>query len=104
MTSRIKANNLLNIREDINHDLLDCYNLILSYTKNKTNVKPSTENINFIIKKHKKFIDMTNIQGKSKYNTLNLLIHYSNTYDPSLAMSTLTNSLNNRKIFNDNKC
>ena len=100
MTNRDRENKLRITREDINDNLLECYNLICTTIRNKN--KPEKKTIQFLIKKHKKFINKTNIGGRAKYNTLDLLIHYFNTSDPVLAIYTLTNSLNNRKIFNNN--
>lgn len=74
--------------QQINQNLLDCYNRILE-----------KQNINGLIRLHKTCIHRTNLLGKNKYNTLKLLEHYKNTADKSLALATLTNALCNRGIF-----
>jgi hypothetical protein len=70
-------------------------NLIESY---KRLVKG--ENINLIIRQHKKLINQMELNGKNKnkYKTINLLTHYKNTSDKTLALITLTNALNNKGL------
>ena len=100
MTRRDQENKLRILREYINEDLLDCYNLLRNRVKDKSTVKADDFYMNYLITRHKNFINKTNIGGRTKYHTLNLLIHYLNTQNPSIAMHTLTNSLNNRNLFN----
>ena len=81
-------------RESINENLLKCYKLICKKIHNKDD-----PNMKTIIKHHKTYISKSGIRGKKKYSTLNLLIHFNNTKDKKTAFMTLTNSLNNKKIF-----
>ena len=100
MTSRYQERKLRSLREYINEDLLDCYNLLRNRVKDKSDNKSKKLYIIYLIKRHKKFINKTNLYGKNKYHTLSFLVHYLNTKNPSIAMHTLTNSLNNRNLFN----
>lgn len=92
----LRAHDLKLDKESINEDLLECYNLL-----NKKNL--TIEDIDCIIRRHRRFINSTSIYGKNKYSTLNLLIHFRNTEDKSLAMGTLTSSLNKKGIFSISK-
>jgi hypothetical protein len=100
MTSRNQEHKLRGLREYINEDLLDCYNLLRNKIKDKSDINSKKLYIKCLIKRHKKVINKTNIYGKNKYHTLSFLVHYLNTQDSSIAMHTLTNSLNNRNLFN----
>ena len=76
-------------RELIYKDLYQCYERI-----------EKKENIDIIIKQHKKFINNLEVKGtnKSKFKTLSQLIVYKNSKDKSHAFSCLTNYLNNLKL------
>ena len=69
-------------------------NLHECYVKVKNN-----ENIDTIIKQHKRFINLLQINGKPKniYKTIKVLEHFKNTQNKSIAFSvfesTLCNSL-----------
>ena len=74
----------------INLDLLDCYNKLIA-----------GENIDILIRLHKKFINKMKMNGKNKnkYKTMDFLIHYRNTRDKITAIRLLTCCLNNRGLF-----
>jgi len=75
--------------ELLNRDLFDCYNRILK-----------KEPISTLIRSHSNFINKLQLSGHNKnHKTLAILIHYKNTKNKAIALSTLTNSLNNRNIF-----
>ena len=75
-------------REKIKENLLDC----LKDINDKIN-------INTVIKKHKKYIETQNLLGKSKYKTLELLIHYKNTNNKQIAINNLICAMVNLKLF-----
>ena len=74
----------------INENLLDCYNKLVA-----------GENIDILIRLHKKFINKMQMNGKNKnkYKTIDFFIHYKDTKDKRTAMRLLTCCLNNRGIF-----
>lgn len=74
--------------DQINQNLLDCYQHILE-----------KQNIDGLIRSHKACIHRVGLIGKNKYKTLRLLEHYKNTTNKSLALATLTNSLCNHGLF-----
>ena len=76
-------------RELINKDLYESYQRI-----------EKKENIDTIIKHHRRFINNLELKGtnKSKLKTLSQLIVYKNSKDKSHAFSCLTNYLNNLKL------
>ena len=76
--------------DKINQNLLDCYNKLVA-----------GENVDILIRSHKKFINKMQMNGKNKnkYKTVNFFIHYKDTKDKTTAMRLLTCCLNNRGIF-----
>ena len=76
--------------DEINIDLLNCYNKLLK-----------GENINLLIRDHTKLITKMEFIGKNKnkYKSLNILQHYKNTKNKSLAIMVLANTLNNQSLF-----
>lgn len=75
-------------RELINKDLLRCYQQLVK-----------DEDVTLLIRTHKKFINRLELVGNKKLPTLHLLEHYKNTENKALALSILTNSLNNKGLF-----
>ena len=73
-------------REDINDDLFKCYQKICK-----------GDNIDQVIKSHKKFINGIGLPGKKNnvYKTVTLLEHYRNTRNNTMATMVLSNSVNN---------
>ena len=76
-------------RELIYKDLYECYQRI-----------EKKENIDTIIKHHRRFINNLELKGtsKSKFKTLSHLIVYKNSKDKSHALSCFSNYLNNLKL------
>lgn len=76
-------------RELIYKDLYECYQRI-----------EKKENIDIIIKHHRKFINNLDVKGtsKSKFKTLSHLIVYKNSKDKVHALSCFSNYLNNLKL------
>ena len=76
-------------RELIYKHLYECYQRI-----------EKKENIDIIIKQHRKFINNLEVKGtsKNKFKTLSHLIVYKNSKDKSHALSCFTNYLNNLKL------
>lgn len=87
--SRLHENLEMYKRELIYNDLYQCYLKI-----------ERKENIDIIVKQHRKFINNLQVKGtnKSKFKTLLQLIVYKNSKDKSHAFSCLTNYLNNLKL------
>ena len=80
-------------RELINKDLLRCYQQLVK-----------DEDVTLLIRTHKKFINRLELVGNKKLPTLHLLEHYKNTENKALALSILTNSLNNNMIIDNLSC
>ena len=57
------------------------------------------ENINGLIRQHKRLISQLQINSKKIPKTLTILQNYANHKDKLLGFSTLTNTLNNRGVF-----
>lgn len=76
-------------RELIYKDLYECYQRI-----------EKKENIDIIIKHHRKFINNLEVKGtsKSKFKTLSHLIVYKNSKDKVHVLSCFSNYLNNLKL------
>ena len=75
--------------ELIAKDLLRCYQELCK-----------GESVIYLIRAHKGLINRINLVTHNKKRpTLDLLIHYRNTADKVLALSILTNSLNNKGLF-----
>jgi hypothetical protein len=79
----------------INEHLLECYNRLIK-----------KEDINLLIRLHKKFITKMQMNGKNKnkYKTIDYLVHYRNTINKNrkneeMALRILMCCLNNRGIF-----
>ena len=72
----------------INKHLLECYNKIIA-----------KENVSYLIRSHKCFINQLDIKSKKIPKSLTLLQHYHNTKDKSTAFAVLTCSLAKRGIF-----
>jgi len=87
-----------NKRDLIDRDLLHCYRQIVK-----------NEAVGPIIRSHKKLINQVQLVGHNKkvdlkghnknHQSLATLIHYKNTKDHSIALSVLTNTLNNKGLF-----
>tara|TARA_Y100000389_G_scaffold13632_1_gene12150 strand:+ start:5111 stop:5401 length:291 start_codon:yes stop_codon:yes gene_type:complete len=72
----------------INKHLLECYNKIIA-----------KENVGYLIRSHKSFINQLDFKSKKVAKSLSLLQHYYNTKDKSTAFAVLTCSLANRGVF-----
>ena len=83
---------LLSCKSDmIYKHLLDCHNQIYDGCR--------PQDITFMIKGHKRLVNQLQLDGKNKYKTLGYLEQFRNTKNHKLALSILTNTLNNRGIF-----
>tara|TARA_B100001093_G_C26806421_1_gene1005692 strand:- start:167 stop:451 length:285 start_codon:yes stop_codon:yes gene_type:complete len=87
--SRVNENLEKYKRELIYKHVYECYQRI-----------EKKENIDIIIKQHRKFINNLEIKGssKSKFKTLSQLIVYKNSKDKVDALSCFSNYLNNLKL------
>ncbi len=81
-------------RETINNDLLNIYN-ILSNDKNK-------QDIDNLIKNHKRIIDNSYLYSKNRYKTIEYLFFFTKNYnrDKSEALSNFMCMLNNKNLLN----
>jgi len=72
-------------RDNIKDDLFECYKKLCK-----------GENVNKLIRSHKRFIIGMELNGKNKnkYKTVSYLEHYSNTKNKVGAMIVLTNTIN----------
>ena len=52
----------------------------------------------FVLRKHKRFINKNNIQGKSRYKTLMIMQNYFNCPYSRMAQQVFTSTLNNTTI------
>ena len=72
-------------RQHIREDLLLCYKKL-----------QKEDDINGLIKRHKRLINSLELKGKNKkYKTLTYLEHYRNTENKTTALMILTSTLNN---------
>jgi len=72
----------------LNKHLLDCYYKI-----------ERKENVQGLIKQHKRLISQLDLHYKKTPKTLLILENYANHKDKILGFSTMTNTLNNRGLF-----
>jgi hypothetical protein len=86
--TRTKAALLSDKHYMINKHLLHCYNKI-----------NENENVAYLIKSHKCFINQLDIKSKKVPKSLTLLQQYHNTEDKSTAFTILTCSLAKRGVF-----
>ena len=85
----------------INDNLLELYYKITkSHNSSSDDIKK--QNINNLIKNHKKFINILDIHSKKRHISLSILEHYNNTSNKDIAFNTLTCALNNRGLFSKN--
>ena len=76
-------------RELIAKNLLRCYQQIIK-----------GDAVTHLIRAHMKFINQLDVLGHhNKYSSVDILTHYKNTANKPQALSTLTNSLNNKGLF-----
>ncbi len=74
-------------RDQIKHHFIECYDKLCR-----------GENVNALMRNHKRFIDDMVLNGnnsKNKYKTVNYLRQYANTRFKTEAMSVLTNTVSN---------
>ena len=72
----------------LNKHLLDCYYKI-----------ERKENIQGLIKQHKRLISQLNLNYRKPPKSLSILQNYANNKDKILGFSTMTNTLNNLSLF-----
>ena len=82
---------LQDARDECWFDMIEC----IKQFENEKEPKERMERL------HKKFIHKVNVQGKHKYNTLDVLHNYFSNPDSRNAKVILMNTLNKRKLRKD---
>ena len=86
--NRVKAADLKDKHYLLNKHIVECYDKL-----------QKQESIYALIKQHKRLISQLEIIGKNKPKTLSILLNYASCKDKVMALSIMTNTLNNRKLF-----
>ena len=85
--NQLREQVILDKKNDIYNHFTKCYNYLIK--EKKIDIKQRRS----LIKQHRRLINKINLNGKSKYKTLNILIQFCNTPDKDTAIYVLNNTI-----------